>query len=266
MSDLSMALLGGALKRKEKLSARLGDVLSLLYLCSASLKRFEDEGRQHADAAVMHWSIRDALYQSQCGLEGAIANFPNRLVAAVMRFVVFPLGRPHAVPSDELGHRVAQSLIEPSTTRDRLTAGVRRDLGEHDPVGLLERALHATIHAEPVEQKIRHAIRQGLLDAQLQPGAGSLALVERAETTGIIDAEEGARIKLAHELTARVIRVDDFPQDLDAAQAQGAETLDVDRDARDGPPRESLAGVTGPTAAGSPASKPLRARSHKAVA
>ena len=124
LADLSMGTLGGALKRKEKLSARLGDILSLMYLCSATLKRYEAEGRQQADAPLMHWAIWDAMFKAQNAFEGVISNFPNRFIAAIMRRVVFPLGRPYVVPSDKLGHEVARLLIEPSAARDRLTAGI----------------------------------------------------------------------------------------------------------------------------------------------
>ena len=114
LADVSMGTLGGALKRKEKLSARLGDILSLMYLCSATLRRYEAEGRQQADAPLMHWAIWDAMFKAQNAFEGVISNFPNRLIAALMRRVVFPLGRPYVVPSDKLGHDVARILIEPS--------------------------------------------------------------------------------------------------------------------------------------------------------
>ena len=87
-----MGVLGGALKRKEKLSARLGDVLSMLYLCSATLKRYEVEGRQAADAPLMNWAIWDALFKAQNALEGVISNFPNRVISACLRRLVFPLG------------------------------------------------------------------------------------------------------------------------------------------------------------------------------
>src|SRR5205814_9949892 len=99
LSDVSMGSLGGALQRKEKLSARLGDILSLMYLCSATLKRYEVEGRQQADAPLLHWSMWDAMFKAQTALEGVISNFPNRTLAAVMRRIVFPLGRPYVIPS-----------------------------------------------------------------------------------------------------------------------------------------------------------------------
>jgi acyl-CoA dehydrogenase len=130
LADVSMGALGGALKRKEKLSARLGDVLSLLYLCSATLKRYEAEGRQAADAPLMHWSIWDAMFKAQNAFEGVISNFPNRFLAELLWRFVFPLGRPYEVPSDQLGHEVAAILIEPSEARDRLTADMYLPQGD----------------------------------------------------------------------------------------------------------------------------------------
>src|SRR6476646_9653635 len=94
------------------------------YLCSATLARFEREGRQEADAPLMHWAIWDAMFKAQNAFEGVISNFPNRFLAKAMHCVVFPLGRPYVVPSDRLGHEVARLLIEPSAARDRLTAGM----------------------------------------------------------------------------------------------------------------------------------------------
>ena len=90
LSDVSMGVLGGALKRKEKLSARLGDVLSMLYVCSATLKRYEVDGRQAADAPLMNWAIWDALFKAQNALEGVISNFPNRVISVVLRRAGFP--------------------------------------------------------------------------------------------------------------------------------------------------------------------------------
>jgi len=213
MADVAMGSLGGALKRKEKLSARLGDVLSQLYLCSATLWRFEQEGRQEADAPLMHWAIWDAMYKAQNAIEGVLANFPNPLLGTLMRRVVFPLGRPYVVPSDELGHDVARLLIEPSPTRDRLTAGMF--IGDPDqPVGLLERALAAAIAAEPIERKLKDAVRFGGLDGRLAPGEGDAELAARAVARGVITESEAAALATQRELAARVVRVDDFAQDL----------------------------------------------------
>src|SRR5437899_4049170 len=214
LSDVSMGSLGGALKRKEKLSARLGDILSLMYLCSATLKRYEAEGRQQADAPLMHWAIWDAMFKAQTAFEGVISNFPNRLIAAMMRRIVFPLGRPYFVPSDALGHEVAKLLLEPSATRDRLTAAMYAPMTGDNPVAQIERALAATLAAAPIEAKLRAAAKERRFDAKLGPGGGLDALVARAEAAGVITAAEGATMIAARDLVARVIRVDDSPQDL----------------------------------------------------
>ena len=219
LADVSMVALGGSLKRKEKLSARLGDVLSLLYLGSAALWRYEQEGRPATDAPLVHWALKDALFKAQGAIEGFITNFPNRFIAGLMRLIVFPSGRPHAVPSDRLGQHVARLVIEPSASRDRLTAGMF--VGDPEqPVGLLERALAVSVVAEPIERKVRSALRTHKIDPQLSPGQGDAELVARAVAAGIISESESSVLASQRELTARVIRVDDFAQDLGVSLLQ----------------------------------------------
>ncbi len=220
LADVSMGMLGGALKRKEKLSARLGDVLSCLYLCSATLKRYEDEGRQAADAPLMHWAIWDAMFKAQGAIEGVLSNFPNRWVAMLLRRIVFPLGRPYVVPSDQLGHEVARLLIAPSPTRDRLTSGMYIPEHSDDPLREIERALDATVAAELIEDKLRAAARSGLLSAKPTPGADPGAFDEQAVAAGVISAEEALALALHRELVAKVVRVDDFGADLGASLLQ----------------------------------------------
>jgi acyl-CoA dehydrogenase len=222
VADVSMGTLGGALKRKEKLSARLGDILSLLYLSSAALKQYESQGRHKADEPVLHWAMWDAMFKAQSAFEGVLSNFPNRFMAMVLRRIVFPLGRPYVVPSDELGHQVAKLLIEPSATRDRLTEGVFLSRSPDNPVAQVEVALAATIASEPVEAKIRAALKHRRLDGKLAPGAGVDALVARAREAGVITAAEADIVLAARDATAKVIRVDDFAQDLGAAEMRVA--------------------------------------------
>jgi len=208
LADMAMATMGGDLKRREKLSARLGDVLSLMYLCSATLKRFEDEGRQAADAPLMHWAIWDAMFRAQSALEGVISNFPNRWLAKIIKRIIFPLGRPFVVASDKLGAEVAALLIEPSATRDRLTDGVYLPDDEMDAVGALEAALAATLDAEPVDARIRVAQKTGVLT--VRPGQDAAAA---AHDAGLLSDEEFAVIRRRDVLRDRVIAVDDFAQD-----------------------------------------------------
>lgn len=209
LADISMLVMGGDLKRKEKLSARMGDILSLLYLSSAVLKRYEDEGRQSEDAPLMHWAMWDSMFKAQNAFEGMVSNFPSKFVSTLLRRTLFPLGRPYVVPSDRLGGQVANLLIAPSAARDRLTAGMYLPRDEHDPVGVVELALEATIKAEGVAAKIRAAQKAGKLSGNSQQEIESQALAH-----GVITAEEQALLARAHALTAEVIKVDDFPFDL----------------------------------------------------
>jgi acyl-CoA dehydrogenase len=214
VADISMGTMGGALKRKEKLSARLGDILSLMYLATATLKRYEAEGRQAEDAPLMHWAIWDCMFRIQQAFEGVIANFPHKLAAFVLeRLVVFPLGRPYVVPSDRLGHEVAARLIEPSATRDRLTADVYLPDDPDEPVGALEAALRATVAAEAVEAKLREAQKSGRFVARIQATADIDAVWQQAREAGVIDDAEHALVEARNRLRDKVIRVDDFPFD-----------------------------------------------------
>ncbi len=237
LSDVSMLVLGGGLKRREKLSARLGDILSLMYLASATLKRFEDEGRQSADAPLVHWAIWDAMFKAQNAFEGVLANFPNKAVAWFLARIIFPLGSPYVVPSDALGHDVAKCLIEPSATRDRLTAGMYLPQNEaeamNDAVGVIELALEATLAAEPVEAKLRAALRAedaGKVGARVavdmpaarRSAANHVANNERerlrhAQQAGTLTAAEAALVTRRYDLRDKVIRVDDFPPDFSVA-------------------------------------------------
>ncbi|MGV2866670.1 acyl-CoA dehydrogenase [Achromobacter sp. ESBL13] len=217
LADSMMLVLGGSLKRRERLSARLGDVLSQMYLISATLKRFEDEGRQAADAPLAHWSIQDALFKLQEAFDGVLANTPNRFVAWTLARLIFPWGRTQTPPSDALGQDVARLLIAPSATRDRLTSGCHLPATADEPVGAIELALAATLAAEPIEAKIRELEKRGAL--QGNPQANVRDIADAAYAAGGITAEEYAVVKHRNSLRDTVVQVDDFPFDLGKAQA-----------------------------------------------
>ncbi len=220
LADMSMLSLGGSLKRRERLSARLGDILSQMYLVSATLKRYEDEGRQQADAPLAHWSIQDALLKLQEAFEGVLQNYPNRLMAWGLRRIVFPWGRTQAAPSDQLGQDVAKLLVNPSTTRDRLTAGCHLPATANEPVGAIEQALASTLAAEPVEAKIRAFEKRGTLSGNPQANVRDIA--DAVYAAGGITEAEFTIVKQRNALRDTVIKVDDFPFDFgtnDAARA-----------------------------------------------
>jgi acyl-CoA dehydrogenase len=209
VSDVSMLVMGGSLKRKEKLSARLGDILSMMYLVSAALKRYEDEGRQQADKPLLDWAVWDAMFRAQNAFEGVLSNYPSRMVAGLLRAVIFPLGRPYVVPSDRLGQKVARLLIEPSATRDRLTAGMFLGSPERDDtLAVIDAAMEAAIQAEAIEARIRTAQK-----AKAIAGRTPSEVVQAAVAASVITAAERDQLTRAAALRDKVVRVDDFPQD-----------------------------------------------------
>ena len=217
IADISMLVMGGDLKRREKLSARMGDILSQMYLISATLKRYEAEGRQAADAPLMHWAVWDAMYKAQQAFDGVIANYPNRFFAFWLHKVIFPFGHPYVVPSDAVGHEVARALINPGPARERLTAGCHVPDGDDEPVGAIELALAATAEAEPIEAKIRKAERDGRFDGN--PRANVRDIATAAFDAGVIDATEHELMCRRNRLRDIVVRVDDFPYDFGIAGA-----------------------------------------------
>src|SRR5258706_2991845 len=120
LADVSMLAMGGALKRKEKISGRLGDVLSMMYLVSATLKHYEDL-RVREDLPLLRWSVRDALYHAQQAIDQELSNFPKKWMATMLRWTIFPLGAPWQPPLDSRNRECAQLVLEPGTARDRLT-------------------------------------------------------------------------------------------------------------------------------------------------
>ena len=211
LADISMLVLGGELKRREKLSARLGDILSMMYLCSATLKRYEAEGWQAADAPLMHWAVWDAIYKAQMAFDGVLANFPQKTIARFLRRIIFPLSHPYDVPSDAVGQQVAALLVSPTAARDRLTAETYLPRSENEPVGAIEQALQATLAARPIETRIRAAEKAGVFAER--PDANVRDIADVAHALGVVTSEEHAVLRQRNRLRDIVIRVDDFPHD-----------------------------------------------------
>lgn len=211
-ADVAMAVLGGSLKRREKISARLGDVLSQMYLCSAALKRFEDDGRPAEDLPLLHWAIQDALYNIQQAFAGVIQNFPNVLVRGLLRVLIFPVGKCVSPTTDQLGHEVAKLLMQPGSARDRLTAGMYLPVDEQNAVAALESALASTLALEPLQAELEAARKAGELKER-----DELLRIAEARELGIINAEQALQMERDYALRRKVIMVDDFsPEQLRA--------------------------------------------------
>ncbi|MBN8280174.1 MAG: acyl-CoA dehydrogenase [Gammaproteobacteria bacterium] len=204
-ADVSMLVLGGKLKRKEALSARLGDVFSSIYLASMVLKHFDNQGRQAGDLPLVEWACRTLLYQAQEQLHGFLRNFPNRVVAAALRVCIFPRGRMYSAPSDDLGRELVALITRPTASRDRLCEGIYAARQPDSPLGQLQAALEVAERLAPVEAKVREAMRTGVLTH----GAVHERLAEARER-GVVSADEARQLQELDNMVLAITGVDDF--------------------------------------------------------
>ncbi len=208
VSDYAIMVLGGTLKRKERISGRFADAISNLYLCSTVLKHYQDQGSQEQDLPLLHWACQHTLYHAQQALWEVLTLLPVKLITCGMRFVVFPLGRPYKEPGDDLVQQTAAVIVNDSEARNRLTHGVYINEIENDATGRIECAFKAVLAARPVEKKIHKAQK----DKQLAKGMDE-GVINQAFEKNIISADELALIKEADRLRTLAITVDDFKAD-----------------------------------------------------
>src|ERR1700748_180225 len=193
-ADMALLTLGGALKRKEMLSARFGDILSELYLLSAAARRWQDEGRQQEDFAALEYCMMAGFKNIANRFWESLANLPNRFVAAILKLVIQPFDARVLGPSDRVVQQCAQLVLEPSAARDRLTPDL---VHVDDDRGLarLEKASLLVAAANEISRRMR---------------AAHLHDWQEAVQRGVITQAEGDKLKAAHEAVAKVVEVDDF--------------------------------------------------------
>ena len=214
LSDISMAVLGGSLKRRERLSARLGDILSQLYLGSATLKRFESEGSHAEDLPLVHWGMQDSLRQTEVAIDEFLANFPNPVIGRLLRVVLMPFGRIRRAPNDKLDSQVAHILQTPSETRSRIGRGQYLEATEYNPVGKIEKALEVILQAEPLFDKVCKETHQKRATLRLD------LVAQLGLEKGILTQEEADLLTSAEEHRLYTINVDDFSPEELAAKTQ----------------------------------------------
>jgi acyl-CoA dehydrogenase len=204
-----MMLLGGALKRRERLSARLGDVLSNLYLASAALKRYHDLDTPEYMTALVSWAMEESLGQAERAMDELLNNFPNKVVGCLLRVIVFPFGRRHKGPSDNLAAEVAALIgrAKGDPALEELLLGCYRPQANDDPVGALQHACNLLSAAQPLQKKLHVALKSG----QVKPLAGE-SLIDAALEAGVLQPVEAQTLREAEAARRKVIDVDDFDQ------------------------------------------------------
>ncbi len=217
LADLSMMLLGGELKRRERLSARLGDVLSHMYLASAALKRYHDLDSPDHLEPLFAWAMEESLGQSERALDELLSNFPNKVLGCLLRVIVFPFGRRHTGPSDALDAQVAEVIgrAKGDPTLEELLAGCYRPQSAQDPVGALQQAYDLLGASHPLQKKLHTALKSG----QVKPTAGEHA-IDAALHAGVLQPAEAQTLRDAEAARRKVIDVDDFSKE-ELTQAEG---------------------------------------------
>ncbi len=208
ITDTALGTMGGALKRREKISGRLADALAWMYLASAALKRFHDADYPAADLVYLRWSCDLALCKIEGALRGVLDNLPNRPAAALVRLLAFPMGARARPPGDDLGAEVARGLLDGNEARLRLSADIFVPSAGEDGLGKLEAALELVVLAQGVQRKIRDAVRSGDLEA-----GPADTIAERAAAKGIITADERRRAEAAEKARDAVIQVGAYDAD-----------------------------------------------------
>ncbi len=208
-TDVAMLTLGGWLKKKENLSARLGDVLSFLYLASMVLKHHHDNGAPEADRPIVEWACRSLLYRAQEQLHDFLRNFPVPLLAGLMRVLIFPRGRTFFAPDDRLGAQLAALIMTPSDSRERLCRHAYRSAGGNNPLAALQQALLLSADAEPLERKLREqGIKTGRITALDVPGQ-----IHQGLALGILTQAESDLLLDYDAQVMNLVNVDDFAPD-----------------------------------------------------
>lgn len=205
LTDISALVFGGALKRKESISARLGDILSYLYILSSVLKRFKDQGEQVEDLPLMEWAVEDCLYQIQERFFDIFGNFPNRWLSGLLAWLIFPWGKRFKKPSDRLTHKIAKMMQSTSPSRYRLAEGAYLALVPGNSVAWVEDALVKVIAIEPIEKVIKAKVQTNEVE-----GDTLLEQAKMALDKSFITQQEWEKIMEAEEARKRVIAVDDF--------------------------------------------------------
>ncbi|EGF94809.1 acyl-coenzyme A dehydrogenase [Brevundimonas diminuta ATCC 11568] len=238
-SDVSMAMVGGALKRKGALTGRLGDMLSQLFILSAALKRFEDEGRPAEDLPFIHWAAQDALSRATTAWRDLLANHPSRGAALFLKLAGAPFGLKAPTPGDKCAAEVAGLIQRHGPARDRLVAGSWSASLEVDPIAAVLVAFDLYPQVEAVEARLKSAIRTGRLSRAPQDLTRLADWAREAETQGLIDADESVLIARYAEVAIQAIMVDDFPQDFGLAEGLARREVASDRPGTTGKGRQA---------------------------
>lgn len=206
-ADISMLGIGAKLKFKEMLSARLGDLLSTLFLASMVLKQHKDNKYARDEWPIVQWSLDHLFHEYQIAFDELMMNFPNRILAGVLKTAAFPIGKRFKAPLDDLEKKVVEVISQDSGARQRLTDGLYTELADNNPVAVVNQVFLDSLDIAPLHLKLRSAIKEKLL-----PKLAGLALIEEALSEELISQDEADKLIEFDNKVMGVINVDDFDE------------------------------------------------------
>lgn len=210
LSDVSLLVLGGSLKRRERISARLGDILGQLYLASAVLKYFHDNGKPNTDVDYVCWTLQSCLHEIYIAADGLLDNFPYPWLGKCLRWAIFPFGQSYRFPKDALCKAIVSSMISHNALRDRLTRYCYNGHREEDLTCQLDKALSQVLIIEPIWKKLHESIQHGKI-----PRWHTLSeRIALAQQNGTLTAEEARALAEYENLKNEIIKVNEFSFDL----------------------------------------------------
>jgi acyl-CoA dehydrogenase len=214
-ADASLILLGGSLKRRERISARLGDILSQLYLASAALKYFNDNAQTSADVDYACWSIQKCLFNIQQAFNELACNFPVKFIGHILKWFIFPFGQAYQRPGDRLHHKLVKQMTQAGEFRQRLSEFCFVSKNKQDLCNRLQTALSSVIETDSLRKKLHHALKSGEIPAYYT----FAQQVKAAEKAKVFTAEEAQALLDYDELYNEIIKVNEFTFDLEQVVA-----------------------------------------------
>ncbi len=204
ISDICVGVLGGSLKRREKISGRLADALANMYIITSVLKHYENQGSHREDLPLLHWACQDALFNVQTALKGITKNLPVPILGAICNFIIFPFTKPYQRPNDALGHKVARLTLNPSETLNRLSDGIYNSNDKDDATGRISHAFNLVLKTDELQHKLRDAYKNGRLTSRDRDA------YEEAKDKNIITDSEYALLIETDLAIQNAIKVDEF--------------------------------------------------------
>ncbi len=204
LADICIGVLGGSLKRREKISGRLADALSNMYVMSAALKHYENQGSHKEDLVLLRWVCQDSLFNIQTALKGIMKNLPVPFIGALCNFIIFPLTKPYHRPDDKLGHQLAKLTLTPSEALDRLSTGIFTSDDNDSSTGRITHALNLVLSTEQLQHKLNDAYKQGRIESRDRDA------YEQAKEKNIITDTEYTLLVEAEAAIQNAIKVDEF--------------------------------------------------------